>query len=389
MMLKIVNKSVREIMLLRIFYVFALLVRQSAGHERAIDHGGNQKPNLIIIMTDEQSIRTLGCYRDKMSKDEAFQWGDGLKVDTPNIDRLADQGALYTNYYTSSPQCTPSRASFLSGMYPHATGAVFNNDAMHKNTRTFAHYLKDANYGTAYIGKFHLDGGKTTEYVTEPGWREDNDIDRKFGFDFTKFMYNSGHWKAFKEQPDGTTKVYSHDEWHEEKDSLSEENYSTDFLFKRATDYISSAKKKDNPFALFLSIPDPHAPYEVRSPYHSMFNDEYFYPPRTLKAAFKMEPAPPKWAEYSTSKRFMYLERIRNARTTKIKEGIKSLHTVPKWNRKRKIFGMVKLIDDKMGELLSFLENNGLDKNTAVVFTSDHGALMVSKVADPSGFSSF
>ena len=77
----------------------------------------------------------------------------------------------------------------------------------------------------------------------------------------------------------------------------------------------------------------------------------------------------------------MYLERIRNARMSKIQEGINTLHTVPKWNRKKYIFGMVKLIDDKFGELLSFLEQCDLSKNTVVVFTSDHGALMVSVVA--------
>ncbi|MGJ8651605.1 MAG: sulfatase-like hydrolase/transferase, partial [Opitutaceae bacterium] len=81
-----------------------------------------QKPNLLIIHTDEHSFRTLGCYRDLMSKDQAEIWGEGNVVETPNIDSIADQGAIAANYYASSPVCTPSRASLITGLYPQATG---------------------------------------------------------------------------------------------------------------------------------------------------------------------------------------------------------------------------------------------------------------------------
>ena len=76
----------------------------------------DKSPNLLIIMTDEHNIRTLGCYRELMDESQAFVWGNGVKVDTPNIDRLASQGALLTNYNVASPTCTPSRASFFSGV---------------------------------------------------------------------------------------------------------------------------------------------------------------------------------------------------------------------------------------------------------------------------------
>ena len=75
-----------------------------------------EKPNLLVLMTDEHNLRTLGCYRDLMSQDQAFIWGEGVKVDTPHIDSLAKEGVIFDNYYANSPVCTPSRASFVSGV---------------------------------------------------------------------------------------------------------------------------------------------------------------------------------------------------------------------------------------------------------------------------------
>ena len=75
-----------------------------------------KKPNLLIIYTDEHNFRTLGAYRDAIGKEEAFIWGENTSVPTPNIDRLANEGALCTSFYAASPVCTPSRASFVSGL---------------------------------------------------------------------------------------------------------------------------------------------------------------------------------------------------------------------------------------------------------------------------------
>ena len=76
------------------------------------------KPNLVIIYTDEHNLRTIGAYRDILQKDQAFVWGDGVKLPTPHLDALAENGAIYSNFYTVAPLCTPSRASFFTGLYP-------------------------------------------------------------------------------------------------------------------------------------------------------------------------------------------------------------------------------------------------------------------------------
>ena len=77
--------------------------------------GGNH-PNVIIIQTDEHNLRTLGCYREHMSEDQAFIWGKDVMVETPHIDSLAKDGLICTNYFAASPVCTPSRASWVSGL---------------------------------------------------------------------------------------------------------------------------------------------------------------------------------------------------------------------------------------------------------------------------------
>ena len=74
----------------------------------------SKKPNLIIIHTDEHNLRTIGAYRNTMTDEQAFMWGKEAVVTTPNIDTLAEDGLLCTNWYAPSPVCTPSRASMVS-----------------------------------------------------------------------------------------------------------------------------------------------------------------------------------------------------------------------------------------------------------------------------------
>ncbi|MCB1236621.1 MAG: sulfatase-like hydrolase/transferase, partial [Verrucomicrobiae bacterium] len=73
------------------------------------------RPNVLIIQTDEHNFRTLGCYRALLPPDQAFIWGEGVKVDTPHIDSIAARGAICTRYYATSPVCTPSRAALMTG----------------------------------------------------------------------------------------------------------------------------------------------------------------------------------------------------------------------------------------------------------------------------------
>ena len=125
------------------------------------------KPNLLIIHTDEHNFRTLGCYRDLMPEDQAFVWGPGVKVDTPHIDSLARDGAICDSYYSSSPVCSPSRASFVSGLYPIATDVYKNDIPLKEGLVTFAEVLKNQGYATSYLGKWHLGGEAKPGFAPE------------------------------------------------------------------------------------------------------------------------------------------------------------------------------------------------------------------------------
>jgi len=286
------------------------------------------KPNLLIIHTDEHNFRTLGCYRNTLPPDQAFVWGKDAFVETPNIDWIAENGALCTKFYATSPVCSPSRASFVSGLYPHTINVPTNDWAMDDNVVTFASVLAANGYETGYAGKWHLDGTGKPQWVPE----------RNFGFEDNKYMFNRGHWKKLADTPNGP-KVDTGDKPTYDVAGADNKSYTTDFLTDRAIAFMERNRAK--PFVFMLSIPDPHSPDTVRRPYTRRYEKMKFETPRT--AMKKLEDAP-SWAK---------------------PEG-------PPLTQHR-YFGMVKCIDHNVGKLISCLKENNLIDNTIVVFTSDHG----------------
>ena len=146
------------------------------------------KPNVLIVITDEHNFRTLGCYRQQMSKEQAEMWGPGTVVQTPNIDRLADEGVICTRAYATAPVCTPSRAAMITGRYPHNTGSPQNNLALKNDVPTLANILNEQGYRTSFVGKWHLGGPGKPEWAPK--------VDG--GFEHKVAMFNRGHWKKFK-----------------------------------------------------------------------------------------------------------------------------------------------------------------------------------------------
>jgi len=305
--------------------------------------GKAKQPNLLIIHTDEHNFRTLGCYRDTLSEDQAFVWGKGVKVDTPHIDSLARDGALCTSYYASSPVCTPSRASLISGLYPVHTGSPVNDMPLNDGLVTFAEVLKNQGYATSYVGKWHLDGH------AKPGFAPK----RQFGFSDNRYMFNRGHWKLLKKSGNTAALIGNYNSKTEkikvDIEDADETSFTTDFLTDRTLEIINRDKTK--PFCVLLSIPDPHGPNQVRKPYDTMFSDMHFEKPRTMLVE---DSTMPKWLVLGG------------------KNSVNSL----KQEQMQIYFGMVKCIDDNVGRILKYLKAQGLDKNTIVVFTSDHGDLM-------------
>lgn len=288
-----------------------------------------KKPNLLVIQTDEHNFRTLGCYRKLLSSGQALMWGDAV-VETPHIDTLADEGAICTSFYATSPVCSPSRASFVSGMYPQNTPVVTNNISMDDDVVTFAEILRQNGYATGYAGKWHLDG------TDKPGWQPK----RRFGFEDNRYMFNRGHWKLL-DIKNGRPMVGTVEGKPSYASIGDKKTFTTDWLCERTIDFMNA--NKNQPFCYMVSIPDPHGPDTVRSPYNTMFKHQKYTQPRSAK---KSDKGLPSWGQKNKTS----------------------------FNQSR-YYGMVKCIDDNVGRIVKFLKESGLLDNTIVVFTSDHGDL--------------
>lgn len=297
-----------------------------------------EKPNLVIIHTDEHSFRTLSCYQKLMPEEEAFVWGKGCNSTTPNIDRIANEGAICMRYYCSSPVSTPSRVSMITGLYPQATGAPKNGMYLSEKVPTFASILSQNGYYTSYVGKWHLagDDNKYTFGIKYNGGFQDN-----------TYMMTGGHAPYFQIK-NGKILTGIGDK-AAAKLPDNEKIHLTDYFTNKALEILE--RDKNNPFCLMLSIPDPHTPDYARPPYHTMYKDMKPQMPFTMQHEYAQKR--PNWGKGS--------EKDKNEAKNFDAKALKQY------------FGMVKHIDDSVGRILKFLEDNNLMDNTIVVFTSDHG----------------
>lgn len=279
-------------------------------------------PNVLIIHTDQQSWWTLGCYGSTV-------------ISTPNIDRLASEGAKLTGFFVNSAVCTPSRGTFLTGRYPHAHGAFRNNLPLNRDEVTFAEIFRRNGYETGYAGKWHLDG------TARPGWVH---AERSMGFEDANFMFNRGHWKKIADTDMGDCEptIFPYREFGDEQ------TYPTDWLTDKTIDFI--CRDREKPFCFMLSIPDPHTPFQPRAPYDTMFEPAEMELPATYGEQSPFEPFAQQQAR---------------------KPDEAKLRQFKAW-----YYGAVKLIDDNVGKLLACLESREMLDNTIVVFTSDHGEYM-------------
>jgi arylsulfatase A-like enzyme len=281
------------------------------------------KPNIVIIYVDDLGYGDLSTY--------------GGDIPSPNIQRLADSGIKFTDFYVSAPACTPSRYSLLTGHYPQRSihnliGALMPEHEGHldKSEKILPEYLKEFGYATAIFGKWHL-GNSKNEYL--PCF---------YGFD--KFV---GHTHGCI---DFFTHVYGslgHD-WYEDCQPLQEEGFATDLITKHAIKYLSA--KDDNPFFVFLSYNAPH--YGKSDPNHLPDNTVVLQSGVRQGVAYANTlQAPPEYLD-----RFDHVDDIF-----------------------RKYYSaMVSNLDDNIGEFINYLEYSEKIENTIIWFISDNGGYSVS-----------
>ncbi|AZQ63794.1 PKD domain-containing protein [Flammeovirga pectinis] len=321
------------------------------------------KPNVLIIHTDEHNFKTISKYRNldmssgNVSAEEYYNpWNASEHMETPNIDRIATEGAISTKHYATSPTCTPSRASLMTSLYPGSTGAARNDRPMTDDLPTFANVFKENGYSTSYIGKWHLEGyDNPGEKVWGAG--------RHFGFDNIDWRIEKEHWTWYNE--DGEPPY----NWGEEGEPDPVDGkpwiFATDFYTNKALEIMEADIKEDKPFCMVVSIPDPHTPNHSSPKYADWARSISFGAPKTYVETYRTEAEEadgvvkrPTWADKRNNNDVWY-------GSTRYAE-FDEFYMQEYW-------GMLRSVDENVGRMLDFLDDQGIADNTIVIYTVDHG----------------
>jgi len=209
----------------------------------------SDRPNIILVMTDDQGYGDLGCHGHPFLK-------------TPNLDKLYTQSIRFTDYH-ASPTCAPTRAALMTGRAPFKNGVthtILERDRMSLKATTIAEVLKDAGYATGIFGKWHL--GDDDAY--QPHNR---------GFEETFIHGAGGIGQSYSgTQGDAPGTGYFNPIIKHNNSFVKTEGYCTDIFFQQSLGWIKSCK--DKPFFAYISTNTPHSPYIVDEKYKAMYKDK-------------------------------------------------------------------------------------------------------------------
>lgn len=287
-----------------------------------------QKPNIVFVFADQLRSQELSCY-------------GGVNIQTPNLDRLANEGLRMTNAVSTYPICTPFRGMLITGLYPLHSGISNNDHPLNPELPSFAKAIKQQGYHTAYIGKWHLSGLGRETYIPR---------EYRLGYD---------HWQALECTHDYFNSPYF------DNDSTEPsvwKGFDAEAQTRAAQDYIK-ARDPEKPFFLTLSWGPPHDPYTAPQKYLDRVDPKALVLRENVNEHEIAD-------ELQTNPRFVipanYIKshgRIRN----KVNDEL--------WVRASyaKYLAATLALDDYLGDLIQTLEEEGILDNTIVVFTSDHG----------------
>ncbi len=216
----------------------------------------NNKPNIVIYFTDDQGYGDLSCMGAK-------------DFSTPVLDRMANEGVRFTDWYSNSPVCSPSRASLLTGKYPSRAGvrAILRGHrtatGLPSKTKTIASILKSNGYQTAITGKWHLG-------LKEECRPHNHGFEKSFGFyagciDFYSHIF---YWGANRPGPGLNP---THDLWEDNQEIWRNGEYFTELIADKAIEYLREMKKKDSPIFLYVPFNAPHYPMHAPEKYMERF----------------------------------------------------------------------------------------------------------------------
>lgn len=363
----------------------------------------SRRPNFLLFISDQHRADHLSCYGNTVLR-------------TPNIDAIASNGTAFDRFYVATPICMPNRATLMTGRMPSLHGARQNGIPLSLTATTFVDLLAAAGYRTALIGKCHLQSMSPSaptvgmpiadsneiqppealreadkslprhgRYDQElaPNWKNpDHDLDLPYyGFQHVELCVNHGDkvvghysrwlaqhradWQSLRgpeNQLPGNDYVCPQ-AW---RTAVPEELYPTSYIAERASAFIErhARETQNKPFFIQCSFPDPHHPFTPPGRYWDLYKPEEI----SLPASFNLGSVPPHLAyilaERESGKSNLGGQRVISVNEREAREAIALT------------YGMIAMIDDGIGRVLATLKATGLDRDTIVIFTADHGDFM-------------
>lgn len=327
--------------------------------------GTQNRPNILILYSDQHSARTLGCYGND-------------QVRTPFLDRLAREGVRMNRAYTQNPICTPSRVCMLSGQYAHNTGYYGLAGEKPEKLPNLFEYFKEQGYLTGAAGKLHTPAGWVSEkcdYVADG-----------YGYEvpvhpWNRHLEEGCQGLVLNEYTDYLAKLdmYSDrddkilQEWYEE--NKHQKGQCVDARYSRipkehtiekwsancANEFIEKAFQKQKPFCFWLTVPRPHQTYAPAKEFWDIYEGEDLRLPPNSEDRMELRSE----AAKETQKKFQ------NQKDW-IAFGEKEFDTARK-RVLRGYYAYVTQMDDAMGTVLEKIEELGIRENTIIIYMTDHG----------------
>ena len=327
-----------------IFYTLLFLALFCCGSKKQKDAIiTNKQPNVIVVLVDDMGFSDIGCY--------------GSEIETPNIDKLGFSGLRFSQFYNAA-RCCPSRASLLTGLYPHQAG-MGDMVADHHRTRkpgayqgwlsqnavTLAEVLREAGYNTYMSGKWHV-GEDSLDWPMQRGF------DKYFGL-------ISGACSYYEILPG--RKIVDQNTLCT---SLPEGFYMTHAITDSAISFVKQGAEKDNPFFLYLAYTAPHWPLHAVKEKIKKYRGKYLIGWDSIRQA-----------RYQKQKQLgLFLQGVDLSPRDEVIPSWKDVTNKDEWDLKISVYAaMMASVDDGIGKLVKTLEESGELENTMIMFMSDNG----------------
>jgi arylsulfatase A-like enzyme len=305
-----------------------MFIAPQAAHAQA---KAKKPPNILFIMSDDHASAAIGCYGSWLGK----------FAKTPQIDRLAKRGMRFTNSCVTNSICTPCRAAILTSQYSHRNGVYTLNDALNPKHQHLAHLLRAAGYLTAIIGKWHLQ--------TDPT-----------GFDYWAILPGQGQYHDPKLRIIGAKP---------KEFTTFKGGYSEDVITDLSLEWL---KKRDRskPFMLCCHFKAPHRPWDPAKRFADLYKDDKLPEPPTLMDDLKGRAKAIQGTKMTIGKDMVDrdLERQipRDLSPSELRAWAYQYYL-------KRYLACVAAVDENIGRLLDFLDQEGLSEDTIVIYTSDQG----------------